>query len=624
MGLKLWLSGLIKIPAAFAIITVCYFHFWFWNTISYIEVNPASDIYDFIVVGAGSAGGVIASRLSEDPTYSVLLIEAGGYPSPLVNIPLISSIFPSTPFAWNYQTEPQKFGFSASINHRSNWPRGKGLGGSSILNFLLYVRGNKYDYDHWAALGNEGWNYEDVLPYFIKSENNRGIFIDEQYHGKKGNLIVEDRAWKSNLPQAFINAGLELGYPYVDINGKNQTGFTIPQLTTKHGARWSTYSAFLKKPYYDRPNLKVITFAEVKKVLINESKQAYGIQYKRHGNLKTVFAAKEIILSAGAIASPQILMLSGIGPKEHLERLEIKVHSDLRVGENLQDHIYVPLTPLVHNDSSASLVNPFDLTAWWDYFIHGTGQYTSNGVDGMAFKSSRYCEPDWPDIQLHFLSYSAASDHGICVRHLMGLEENAWQELFEPVSYVDTASIFATLVRPKSRGWIRLRSADPLDQPIIDPQFYSHPQDVQVMLEALLFAQETLNTTAMKKYLHLHDARLPYCKDLPVDSHLYLECLIKYMSATLHHSVGTCKMGPSTDREAVVDSQLRVYGIKGLRVADASVIPVIPNGNINAPVIMIGEKAAHMILEHHKNNKIPKLFLKGSSHKFLSRNGDEL
>lgn len=367
----------------------------------------------------------------------------------------------------------------------------------------------------------------------------------------------------------------------------------------------------------------MITFAQVQKVLINESKQAYGVQYKRRGELITAIAAKEIILSAGAIETPKILMLSGVGPREHLEQHKIKVKADRRVGENLQDHVYVPLTPLVHNDTSASLVNPLNLMAWWDYFVHGAGQYSSNGVDGMAFKSSKNCEPDWPDIQLHFLSYSVASDHGICVRHLMGLEEKAWKEIFEPLSHLDTASILATLVRPRSRGWIRLRSADPSHQPIIDPQYYSNPHDIQVMLEALQFAQETLNTTAMKKHLRLHNAQHPYCHHFLVDSESYLECIIQHMSATLHHPVGSCKMGPSTDLDAVVDPQLRVYGIKGLRVADASVMPVIPNGNINAPVIMIGEKAAHMILEYHRNGSDQKP-LQLDSLTFSQKIGDEL
>lgn len=367
----------------------------------------------------------------------------------------------------------------------------------------------------------------------------------------------------------------------------------------------------------------MITFAQVQKVLINESKQAYGVQYKRRGELITAIAEKEIILSAGAIETPKILMLSGVGPREHLEQHKIKVKADRRVGENLQDHVYVPLTPLVHNDTSASLVNPLNLMAWWDYFVHGAGQYSSNGVDGMAFKSSKNCEPDWPDIQLHFLSYSVASDHGICVRHLMGLEEKAWKEIFEPLSHLDTASILATLVRPRSRGWIRLRSADPSHQPIIDPQYYSNPHDIQVMLEALQFAQETLNTTAMKKHLRLHNAQHPYCHHFLVDSESYLECLIQHMSATLHHPVGSCKMGPSTDLDAVVDPQLRVYGIKGLRVADASVMPVIPNGNINAPVIMIGEKAAHMILEYHRIGSDQKP-LQLDSLTFSQKIGDEL
>merc|ERR1712136_587189 len=316
-----------------------------------------------------------------------------------------------------------------------------------------------------------------------------------------------------------------------------------------------------------------------------------------------VKASKEIVLSAGAIGSPQILMLSGIGPEHHLKEMGIPVRSSRSVGDNLQDHVYVPLGPLIHNDTDAGLVDPSAIKPWWDYFMHGKGPYTTNGIDGMAFKASKYSQhPDWPDLQLHFLTYSCSSDHGILLRKILALNENMWTDFYESLSHAATASLFPTLVRPKSRGWIRLRSTDPAEHPLIDPQYYSHPDDVKIMLEAIRFAKETLDTPVLKKLLTLHKVSNPYCKDHPADSDSYLECLIMHSTQTIYHPAGTCKMGPAEDPDAVVDPQLRVYGIQGLRVADASIMPLITNGNTNAPTIMIGEKASDMILKDHSNN----------------------
>jgi len=600
----LWVAVLVKGILAALIVIYCYTNIWFWNSLSTITESDPIGVFDFIVVGAGSAGSVVASRLSEDGNFSVLLLEAGGHPPLFMDIPLFSASLQLTPMNWHYQTEPQNIGFGSTHDNRCLWPRGKVLGGSSVLNFMAYVRGNKMDFDNWKSLGNEGWGYEDVLPYFIKSEKNVGkrSKIDESYHGYDGMLTVEDRAWKSSLPQAFMEAGLHLGYNLVDINGVNQTGFMTPQVTAREGTRCSTYRAFLES-VTDRPNLKIVTHALVEKILIDDSNRAYGVQYHRGNRSVVVRASKEIVLSGGAIGSPQILMLSGIGPEHHLKELGIPVRSSRSVGDNLQDHVYVPLGPLIHNETDAGLVNPADWKPWWDYFVHGKGPYTSTGIDGMAFKTSKYSQhSDWPDLQLHFLAYSVSSDHGIILRKILALNENMWTDFYEALSHAATSSLFATLVRPKSRGWIRLRSSDPTEHPLIDPKYYSHPDDVKVMLEAIRFAKETLDTPVLKQLLSVYEVKHPNCKDIPADGDSYLECLIMHSTQTIYHPAGTCKMGPASDPDAVVDPQLRVYGIQGLRVADASIMPQITNGNTNAPTIMIGEKAADMILKEHSNN----------------------
>jgi len=291
-------------------------------------------------VGAGSAGAVIANRLSENPHWKILLLEAGGSESILSDIPLAAATLQMTPIDWAYQTEPQEASCFGLINRRSRWPRGRVLGGTSVLNYMLYVRGNARDYDKWAHLGNYGWSWDEVLPYFIKSEDNLDSSIAYNgYHGIGGYLTVDSPPYISDIAKAFTEAGKYLGYPNVDINGPIQAGFTIPQGTVRKGARCSTSKAFLR-PVRKRFNLHVLTFAYVTKILFNEYKRAIGVQFDRFSLTHVVYARREIIVSGGAVNSPQLLMLSGIGPAHHLQSLGIPVIADLPVGENLQDHVY--------------------------------------------------------------------------------------------------------------------------------------------------------------------------------------------------------------------------------------------------------------------------------------------
>ncbi|XP_046455622.1 glucose dehydrogenase [FAD, quinone]-like [Daphnia pulex] len=559
--------------------------------------------YDFIIIGAGAAGAVIANRLSEVADWNILLLEAGDDETITGQVPLLAASLQLTNMDWQYKTEPQDNACKGITNGRCNWPRGKMLGGSSSLNYMLYVRGNKLDYDNWRDIyGCDGWGYDDVLPYFIKSEDNQNPYLaGTKYHGKGGYLTVGEAGYTSPLGAAFMQGGVEMGYKNRDCNGEFQTGVMIPQGTIRRGSRCSTSKAFLR-PVRNRKNLHISMNSRVLKIVIDpDTKVATDVQFEKGGRMYFVSAKKEIVLSAGSIATPQILMLSGVGPAAHLTEKGISpVIADLPVGKNLHDHVgIIGMTFLIDEPYSILTARLVSLPIIVNYTLFGgTPMSLLGGVEGLGFIKSKYADPDadYPDLQLHFASGSEMSDDGTAMRYAHGFTDEIWNEYYLPIANKDTWTIFPYNLRPKSRGEIRLNSNDPYDKPVIDPKYFSDPDDIKVTIEAVKFALALSKTEAFQKMgSRFYDKPFPGCEDKPLWTDEYWECWIKSASFTLAHTVGTCKMGSVLDDTVVVDPQLKVKGIKHLRVADTSVMPAVPSGNTNAPTIMVGEKASDLI-----------------------------
>ena len=531
-------------------------------------------VFDYIIIGAGSAGCVLANRLSENPNNTVLLLEAGGKPTnKFIDIPLGYSNLHRSEVDWGFSTEQQKH----IDNKRIYLPRGKTLGGCSSTNAMAYVRGNKADYDEWAALGNKGWSYDEVLPYFKKSEVNENFRND--YHGSEGLLNVCNASYKTPFAEAFLKGCEQNGIPIVkDYNGETQEGANYFQFTIKKGARHSTAKAFLV-PFLNRKNLTVITEALVQKVLIKDEK-ATGVVYVKNGQEQQVKATKEVVISAGAFQSPQLLMLSGIGDKNELQQHNIEVKKHIPgVGKNLQDHLVAVTSSLSTTQEGFNhLGKPFSgLMSLVKYLFTKSGPMSSSVIEATAFFHTDKSEG--VNFQLHFSPL-----------HL-GNDDKA--DLYNPktITKEDGFSILPTLLKPKSRGYVALQSNKVEDAPIIQPNFFSEEEDLQVMLKGLKKSIEIIQSKAFEP--HTKSYLLP--KEMSDES---LIAHIKECVETLYHPVGTCKMG--NDAMAVVNDELQVKGIKNLRVVDASIMPTIVAGNTNAPVIMIAEKAADLILKTNK------------------------
>lgn len=525
--------------------------------------RAGQETFDYVVVGAGSGGCVVAARLTEAGAR-VLLLEAGG-PDEMREIH-IPAAFPKlfrSPLDWNYETEPQEH-----LNgRRLYWPRGKMLGGSSSINAMIYIRGHRSDYDGWAALGNRGWSYEDVLPYFRRAED----FEDgaNEYHGAGGPLHVENRRYTHEICDAITRGFEALGYPRNDdFNGPEQEGVGRYHVTQKNGARHSTATAYLR-PALARGgpgHLEARTGALVTRVQIDDGR-ATGVTYRDEAGEHKVRASRGVVLAAGAITSPHLLMLSGVGERAMLEAAGVEVVHELPgVGQNLQDHLFVPV---VYDTETASLKDALSEAQMSLYMTEGRGMLCSNvGETGGFMRTDPALEA--PDLQFHN-GAALFVDHGF-----LELDGHHY-------------TLLPSLIAPRSRGQIRLASADPGDRPLIEPNYLSDPRDMDVLVAGVELARRVGDTPALAPY------RLT--EVMPgeaVTDRAGLEAYIREQAMTIYHPVGTCKMGH--DELAVVDDELRVRGLENLWVADASVMPVIPRGNTNAPTIMIGEKAADLIL----------------------------
>ena len=529
--------------------------------------------FDFVIVGGGSAGCVLAARLTEDPSVSVCLLEAGGAgKSVLVNAPAgVVAMMPGRPKInnWAFKTEPQ-----IGLNGRNGYqPRGKALGGSSAINAMLYVRGHKDDYNDWAALGCDGWSYDDVLPYFKKAERNeRG---GDALHGGDGLLSVANQRAPRELTERFIQSANELQIrTNEDFNGEEQEGVGYYQVTQffdgdKPGRRCSAAAGYLH-PNMDRPNLTVVTHAQAERLTFDE-KRVSGVEYNRKGTVQRVSARKEVILSSGAFGSPQLMMLSGIGDGEKLSKLGIRVNHDLPgVGQNLQDHIDFVLaykSKIKDGFGIELAAGPKMLSEVMKWRKDGNSMIASPFAEGAGFLKT---DPalDRPDIQLHFV-ISIVDDHARKLHHGYGV------------------SCHVCVLRPKSVGEVFLKSSDAAEAPGIDPKFFSDVRDMETMVRGAKLTRQILNGAALEDYRGKELFTTPNMTDAEWEQH------IRERADTVYHPVGTCKMG--IDELAVVDPTLKVRGVKGLRVVDASIMPTLIGGNTNAPAIMIGEKAADLI-----------------------------
>nr|XP_026490916.1 glucose dehydrogenase [FAD, quinone]-like [Vanessa tameamea] len=534
--------------------------------------------YDFIVIGGGTAGCVVASRLSENRKWKVLLIEAGHEQPKIASIPGLTSEFKGSSLDWQYSMRPKK-GFCQNRPSGCEVVQGRVLGGTSTINDMAYMRGSPADYDEWALNGNEGWSFSQVLPYFKYSEGNydKDISKSKLFHSTQGPLDVGRYPYVDDNADVLLSAFNDLGYNYTDVNGKNQLGFMRIQTMSYIGERVSSYNAFIEPIRKLRTNIEIVTEALVTKILLKENRDSVkviGVEYITNGTKVMAKASKEVILSAGAINSAKLLMQSGIGPKDYLEYLNIKVFNDLPVGGNFHDHLSVCL-PVIKLIKTATTSNfPEKLKDITNYYSKGIGPLSTNFQVVAFFETSISEILKTPDIEFRFRGHNSNM-------------------------YYDKMDICTSLLTPRSRGQIVLNATDPIfGAPLIYPNFLKDPTDEKKLLEGIQEVVKLFDTEVFKNAEFEFDPRpilKNECSDHERVSEEFWSCIVRQFSAPLHNYVGTCKMGPSKDPESVVDNSLRVYGVTNLRVVDSSIIPKITRGSTAAPVIMIAEKASDLI-----------------------------
>ncbi|XP_043788652.1 glucose dehydrogenase [FAD, quinone]-like [Apis laboriosa] len=539
---------------------------WLFNDINDFQ------LYDFIVVGAGTAGITLTTRLAEHG-YKILLLEAGGIAPPFLDIPLLAPLIQNSPYDWQYITIPQQNACKGLNNNQSKWPIGKLLGGTSRLNYMLYVRGHPLDYNDW-------------IPDFIEPIKKKG-----------GSMHISDLEWNTGLADIILKGLQELQQNIGNINNNLKNGFMKVQLFMENGKRWST-----DKLLYEslKHKLTIITYAHVEKVLM-ESNRAVGVQFIALNKKFKAFAKESVILCAGAIGSPKILMLSGIGPKKHLEDLKINVINDLPVGQHLVDHVLTGIDLIMLNISiGLSMANTLNPISALNYFMFGKGPWTFTGVEvlGTFHSSFQKNKSSIPDLEIMVMPVGLSRDYGIVLKETMGISEKVYNEYFGPNLYKNTITIAPVLLHPKSKGEIKLRSSNSFDPPLIDPKYLSNEDDIALLIDGLQFVKKLIETNAMKSIgASIYKKHFPGCENEIFDSTNYWKCYIQHLTLTSYHPAGTCRMGD------VVDQTFKIYGTTNLYVIDASVFPFLPSGNINAAVIMTAERAFHIIQQNTKFRK---------------------
>ncbi len=581
----------------------------FWDPSKATINHGKEDIYDFIIVGAGSAGCVLANRLSETNNVSVLLIEAGGADTHAdIHIPSAYYKLQRTSIDWQYQTVPQKFSSLGLRKQQSNWPRGKVLGGSSSINAMMYIRGHPEDYNRWEKVyGAKEWNWDQLEGYFTRAENWYGPNnAQSQNYGRGGPMNIGRTSFSSPGVELFIKAAKELGYKYRDPNTELPIGVSKHATTTKDGVRWSTAAGYLH-PVRDRENLYLLLNTRVIKLLMEDHK-AVGVHVINENTQKerVIRARKEIILSAGAIGSPEILLRSGIGPKEHLNDVGIDVVKELPVGKNLQDHFMAPISfllPDMPEEEGFTLTHQAYKTTRniIRYILFQDGPLAANSIEANLFDRSTLATDERQDLQILYIGGSIVGMTADDFNYIPLLAKSYCGDQTDKEDHTVSGFFMVAIgLHPTSKGDIRLHKnyRSPI---LISPNYLETTQDVDTILEGIHLINRLVNTsiysniTMKRPYLNL---RSPY----PMESDDFWRWYIRRAAITVYHPVGTCRMGGVDDNNAVVDSRLRVRGVSNLRVADASVIPEVPSGNTNAPVIMVGEKASDMIREDNDIN----------------------
>jgi len=572
-------------------------------------LSDPSKEFDFVIVGSGSAGSVVARRLAEIENWKVLLIEAGENPSFLNEVPAAFPTQIASSDIYAHFVEPEKLACHGSKNKLCKWPSGKAIGGSSTINAMLYLYGNENDYNEWSRMGNEGWSWEEVLPYFKKSNNcDHKDKSRNKYCGRDGPLNVRHLNYSGEHSfDVFLDAARELGVPILDIiNSDKFIGYGKTYKTIDSGRRMNVAKAYLS-PIKNQKNLYVMKSTRADAVLFDGSR-AVGVRVTlKDGRTIDVKASKEVILSAGSVGTSKLLLLSGVGPEQHLRKIGIPSVIDLPVGKNLQDHVCsLSMYMGFRNKSEIPLSPTYLLDQAYQYLVYNQGLLaTTNGVDFHGFINVHDSTSKYPNIQFHHAHMPRWQ--GLLIQNFMNIfniRDEIIQEVVKMSTEMDVFIIVPTLLKPKSRGEIQLRSKDPADPIKIYANYYSEQEDLDTILKSIDFIKKMLNTKTMKEYgISLQYLDLPDCRYAQLDSEEYWRCIVRHMSSTIFHPVGTAKMGPRSDPTAVVDSQLRVHGLQGLRVIDASIMPIIISGNTNAPTIMIGEKGADFIKKDWMVNK---------------------
>ncbi|KAF6198917.1 hypothetical protein GE061_006940 [Apolygus lucorum] len=553
-------------------------------------------VFDFIVVGMGAGGCVVANRLTEDYRNTVLIIESGQEDNVITDVPAANPYTLLTDYSYNFETEPDPRACQGHVNQRCPWASGKGSGGGTILSGLIWTRGNYRDYDNWAKV-TPGWSYNDVLPYFLKSEN---MIIPElrgsPYHGTSGFIPVEYVKYITPLLSAFLNAASFFGYRIVDYNNpRTHVGFSQIQSVVKGGERFTAATAYIK-PILHRKNLYISMRSRVIKILINPlTKNAYGVKYVKRGAVMVAYARKEVILAAGAFNSPQILMLSGIGRRDHLHEIGIPVLKDLPVGDGLKEHVGMHgLTFLINqkvNIAPLSIFQGIVINAL-KYFLTSSGPFKTLGCEGIGYVKTKYSNTSrsQPDIELVFIASAFNTDAGILLRKTFGISDELYDYTYREIDGIDSFSIWPMLMYPKSEGKVRLKDENPFNQVRIWHNFYKEDIDVAMMVEGIKKAILLTEAPSFRKYGSvLHRTPFPQCRTLRFGSDGYWACALRTMTTTWHHQCCTNRMG------RVVDNNLKVLGISRLRVVDASVFPDLPGAHTQAPTYMLAEKASDII-----------------------------
>ncbi|KAG5897963.1 hypothetical protein JTB14_013537 [Gonioctena quinquepunctata] len=562
-----------------------------------VENIPVKDFgeFDYVVVGAGPTGCILANRLSEVKNWNILLLEAGTWGNDFTDIPVYGSTVKSSKYNWGYRSIPQKTACLGDSERKCDFPRGLGMGGTTLMNGLVYSRGHPEDFNRWADMGNDGWSYEEVLPYFMKTEDfhktDEDAPVDERYHGFGGYLPVEYNMPRVEQLNEFLQANQELGYNLTDYNSPLVIGVSPTQLNTKHGKRADSGQVFIK-PILHRKNLRVMTSSYVTKIHL-EGDKAVGIIFSHENILYEASIRKEAVISAGAIGSPHLLMHSGIGPEQHLKKVGIPLERDLEVGSTLRQHsTYYGLT---FSSNISAPIRP--LKELVRQYLKGGGPLASVGPDaGLGFYRTHFENiSNFPDLELMFFAPNATTTNA---NWISSIGEEAYQATWAGTDTTKSFLIYLINLHQHSVGTVRLNSSDPYEYPLIDPNYFSDPEnhDMNVLYEGIQLALKLVETEAFRKINAKFQARpLPACKEFRPFSRDYWFCSLKYLSFDIFHPMGTCSMGPDPAKGAVVNNKCKVHGFENLRVADASVFPSTTSGHPVAVCVMIGEMVADFI-----------------------------